>query len=216
MTEDNTSEEPQSSEQPQRGSMRFQDAESTAPREPTLGEQRARRKALAEQEQAAIEREKAAEIAERKANTKRKVLIGSGVTVGLVGLVATFYLAARPDDVEAVCVDNTNTVREDKFCDENYLRSQGATYNSSTGFWILPLFLGGGGGGQYHYNYGGTGSVGSPVSGGTYQRPAKANISTKSGTNIQRGGFGISSKGSTSGGGKNGTVGGNTGKSGGS
>ena len=38
-------------EEPKRGSMRFQDAESTQPREPTLAEQRARRKALAEEEE---------------------------------------------------------------------------------------------------------------------------------------------------------------------
>jgi hypothetical protein len=189
--------------------MEFQDPENTVPREPTLAEQRARRKALEEQEQAEVARAEA----ERKSDTKRKVLIGGGVTVGLVGLIATFYLAAKPDDVQAVCTDSSNIVRADQFCDENYLRSQGATYNSTTGFWILPLFLGGG---QYHYNYGGSGNVGSPVSGGTFQRPPKANITTKSGSSIQRGGFGISGKSGTSGG-KSGTGGtGGTGKSGGS
>ncbi|WP_179956898.1 cell envelope integrity protein TolA [Amycolatopsis anabasis] len=202
MTEDNTSGEQQPPEQPRRGSMRFQDAETTTPREPTLAEQRARRKAEAEERDREIAEQQARAEAERKASTKRKVMIGSGVTVGLVGLVASWYLVGMPEEVRAVCTDDKGTVAPDENCDEDYLRSHGATYNPTTGLWVLPLFMGGG---QYHYNYGGTGTIGSRVSGGTYERPSNANITTNSGKTVQRGGFGISGKSSTG-----------TGKSGGS
>jgi hypothetical protein len=204
MTEDNTPKgqdpEEHPSEPPKRGSMRFQD-ESTTPREPSLAEQRARRQALIEEEQREAEDRQNAEIAARKTATKRKILIGSGVTVGLVGLVATYYAVAAPQNVTAVCTDSSGRVVQDQDCDPAYLQSQGATYNSSTGFWIMPLFLGGG---QYRYNYGGTGTVGGRVSGGTYTAPSNANVSTKSGTSVQRGGFGISGKTGTGSSGKSG------------
>jgi hypothetical protein len=206
MTEDNTSGEEQPPEshedqtEPKPGSVRYQDAETATPREPTLAEQRARAKAEAEER----DRELAQAEAERKAATKRKVLIGSGVTVGLVGMVASWYTVGQPEDVQAVCTDNSGTVVNDQDCDESYLTSHGAHYDSGSGFWILPLALGGG---QYRYNYGGAGPVGTKVSGGSYTRPSGANISTKSGTSVQRGGFGISGKSSTGTG---------TGKSGGS
>jgi hypothetical protein len=180
--------------------MRFQD-ETTTAREPSLAEQRARRQALIDKEKREAEEQQHAEVASRKAATKRKILIGSGVTVGLVGLVATFYTVAKPQNVTAVCTDSNSNVVQDQECDVNYLQSHGATYNPSTGFWVMPLFLGGG---QYRYNYGGTGTVGGRVSGGTYTAPANANVSTKSGTSVQRGGFGISGKSSTGGTGKSG------------
>src|SRR5205823_10962578 len=60
------------------GTMRFQDAETTTPRPPTLAEQRARRSAEAER---AAERA----AADRTAQTRRRVMIGSGVTIGVVG-----------------------------------------------------------------------------------------------------------------------------------
>ncbi|MBK1784390.1 hypothetical protein [Prauserella cavernicola] len=189
MTDDNT---PNEEQPPRRGSMRFQDAGSTTPREPTLAERRARRKALAEEEQRREEAERAQAEAERKAETRRKVLIGSGVTVGLVGLVAGWYLVAAPDNVEALCTTEDGTVVEnDQYCDENYVNNNGGYV--SGGFMFLPLP--GGGFQQYRYNYGGTGAVGSTVSGGSYTKPANANITTKSGTTVQRGGFGINSGG---------------------
>ncbi|MEU6641357.1 hypothetical protein ABZ863_02290 [Saccharomonospora sp. NPDC046836] len=189
---DDTPANPSDEEPPRRGSMRFQDAETTKPREPTLAEQRARRKALAEEEQRRAEEERARAEAERKAETRRKVLIGSGVTVGLVGLVAGWYLVAAPESVTAVCTDGSNAVVEnEQYCDETYVTTHGGY--SSGGFLFLPLP--GGGYQQYRYNYGGTGTVGSTVSGGSYTKPANANISTRSGKTVQRGGFGISSGG---------------------
>ncbi|WP_020668901.1 hypothetical protein [Amycolatopsis nigrescens] len=197
MTEDNTPGGDQTPEQqPQRGSMRFQDAESATRREPSVAEQRARRKALQEEE----EREIAQAAADRKSATKRKILIGSGVTVGLVGLVATYYTVAQPENVQASCTDgNDIVVQNDDYCDEAYVTSHGG--HVSGGFMFLPLFMGGG---QYRYNYGGTGAVGSRVSGGSFDKPANANVTTKSGKSVQRGGLGISGKSSTGGTGKSG------------
>ncbi|GAA1252717.1 hypothetical protein GCM10009676_44560 [Prauserella halophila] len=45
---------------------------------------------------------------------------------------------------------------------------------------------------QYRYNYGGSGAPGTKVQGGTYNKPSGANITTRSGKTVQRGGFGVS------------------------
>ncbi|OXM48069.1 hypothetical protein CFP75_22585 [Amycolatopsis alba DSM 44262] len=181
--------------------MRFQDG-STQARQPSLAEQRARQQALADQErQEALDAE-AARAAEKKSSTKKKLLIGTGVTVGLVGLIATFYTVAKPENVTATCTHD-DIVDNDQNCDENYVRSHGG--HVSGGFFFIPIV--GGGFNSYRYNYGGTGAIGQRVSGGSYTAPPNANISTKSGKSVQRGGFGISGKSGTSGG---------TGKSGGS
>ncbi|MFI5615722.1 hypothetical protein [Amycolatopsis sp. NPDC051903] len=186
--------------------MRFQD-ESTTPREPSLAEQRARRQAIAQQEREEEEAAEAARKADQKAATKRKILIGSGVTVGLAGLVATFYTVAKPTNETAVCTDANGVIQNDQYCDESYATSHGGHY--SGGFWFIPIA--GGGFQQYRYNYGGTGTIGQRVAGGTFTAPSgNTNVSTKSGQTVQRGGFGISGKTGTSGG-----IGG-TGKSGGS
>ncbi|GAB3489664.1 hypothetical protein [Amycolatopsis cihanbeyliensis] len=187
MTEDNTPEE----EPRPRGSMRRQDAENTTPREPSLAEQRARRKALLEEKEREAAEQQAKEQAERRADTRRKVLIGSGVTVGLVGLIASYYTVAQTKEVTAVCTNDEGVVVDEKYCDEGYVRSQGG--HVSGGFLFLPIGMGGGGG-QYRYNYGGSGRVGQPVSGGSFQKPSNASINTKSGKSVQRGGFGISGK----------------------
>jgi hypothetical protein len=189
------------------GSMRFQDANTQA-REPSVAEQRARRQAIADQEREALEAAEARQKAVAKADTKRKIMIGGGVTVGLVGLIATYYTVAKPKEVTALCATDGGVVAQDQNCDPNYVQSHGGHY--SGGFWFVPI-PGGGGFTQYHYNYGGTGSVGQRVSGGSYSAPSgNTNVSTKSGTSVQRGGFGISGKSGTSGGT------GGTGKSGGS
>ncbi|MGI6870168.1 hypothetical protein [Amycolatopsis sp. 3B14] len=175
--------------------MRFQDPSTAKRREPTLAEQRARRQALEDQARQEAAAEQARAQAEQKAATRRKVLIGSGVTVGLVAVVATWYLAGTGETVNAVCTDGNGTVQPDEYCDDNYAASQGGYYNSATGFWIIPLANGGYS--QYRYNYGGTGTVGQPVSGGTYTKPSgNTTVKTQSGKTVQRGGFGISGKSS--------------------
>lgn len=173
---------------PQPGQMRFQDPSSTEPREPTLAEQRARQQAaIAEQERAA-QAEQARIAAEQKSDTQRKLFIGSGVGLGLVGLVAGWYLV-KPEEVTAVCTDADGTVvADDNRCDEDYVTSHGGY--TSGGFMFLPMP--GGGYQQYRYNYGGSGTPGTQVQGGSYSKPSGANISTKSGKTVQRGGFGVS------------------------
>ncbi|SEP49460.1 hypothetical protein [Amycolatopsis saalfeldensis] len=206
MTQDDNVGQQPPEEPAQRGSMRFQDG-STQPREPSLAEQRARRQAIADQEREEQEAQAAALVAGRKAATKRKILIGSGVVVGLAGLVGTFYTVARPTNTTAVCTDASGVVQPDENCDESYVSSHHGY--SSGGFWFIPLP--GGGFSQYRYNYGGTGNIGQRVSGGSFSAPSgNTNVSTKSGKSVQRGGFGISGKSGTSGGT------GGTGKSGGS
>ncbi|WP_409183897.1 hypothetical protein F9C11_05930 [Amycolatopsis sp. VS8301801F10] len=203
MTQDDNSGVQPPEEPKKPGSMRFQDA-NTQPRQPSVAEQRARKQALADQERERQAAVAAREAADAKAATKRKILIGSGVTVGLVGLIATFYTIAKPKEVTAVCTDANGVIQDDKYCDESYAVANHGHY--SGGFWFIPIP--GGGYTQYRYNYGGTGGIGQHVSGGSFTAPSgNTNVSTKSGTSIQRGGFGISGKSGTSGG---------TGKSGGS
>ncbi|MCY7343282.1 MAG: hypothetical protein LH603_15990, partial [Pseudonocardia sp.] len=62
------------------GSMRFQDG-TTTPREPTLAERRAREQAARREEEAARVQ---AQAQERSKRTRKRVLIGAGVTVGVV------------------------------------------------------------------------------------------------------------------------------------
>ncbi|WP_233598646.1 hypothetical protein [Amycolatopsis sp. WAC 01375] len=195
MTQDDNQGAQPPQEPPRRGSMRFQD-DSTQARQPSLAEQRARQQAMAEQERQEVLQAEAARAAEKKSSTKKKILIGTGVTVGLVGLVATFYTVAKPDEVTAVCATkDTEIVQDDQNCDENYVRSHGGY--SSGGFFFMPIV--GGGYNSYRYNYGGSGQIGQRVSGGSYTAPPGANVSTKSGKSVQRGGFGISGKSGSSG-----------------
>ncbi|WP_277669753.1 hypothetical protein [Saccharomonospora viridis] len=185
MTENNENDE----DRPVRGSMRFQDPATATPREPTLAEKRARLKAMEEQRQREEEARRAQLEAEAKAETRRKVLAGGGVTVGLVGLVAAWYVVAAPEDVTAVCTTADGTIVDDDYCDDDYVRSHDGHHGS--GGWVF-LPSPGGGYDQYRYNYGGSGTVGQRVEGGTYVRPSNAEIKTNSGKTIQRGGFGIS------------------------
>ncbi|TDQ05021.1 hypothetical protein [Labedaea rhizosphaerae] len=180
-------------EQPKRGSVRFQDPATTTPREPTLAEQRARQRARKRESDEA----RAARLeAEDKARTRRRIFIGSGVTVGLVAMVAVWVVAMQPDEVSATCVDDSGHVAPgsnsgDDYCDEDYVRSHGGYY--SGGFYYI-------GGHSYRYNYGGSVGSGGYVSGGSYTKPSSnTKVTTHSGKTVQRGGFGVSG-GSKSGG----------------
>ncbi|MFC5996199.1 hypothetical protein ACFQE5_18500 [Pseudonocardia hispaniensis] len=178
-------------DQPERpGRMRFQD-ETTVPREPTLAERRARQQA----ERRAREEAAAKLAADTASRTKRKrVLIGTGVTVGVVALIAVGYSVANSGrSVEARCVDENNVVVDDSNC---VTPASSTTYHSGGGF--FPIFIGAGGR-QYHYNYGGTGSIGQVASGGSTAQPRNATVKTPSGKTISRGGLGVSSGGSKSG-----------------
>ncbi|XVS64611.1 hypothetical protein ACQPYE_00670 [Actinosynnema sp. CA-299493] len=178
---------PQGPPQGGRGQIRSQEAGQTKPRPPTLAEQRARAAAIEQQreQQLAVEAEGA-----RRKKLRKRLLIGGGVAVGVAGVVAIWYAASSPDDVVAQCVKD-DVVVEDQYCDESYATSHGGYY--SGGFIYI-------GGSSYRYNYGAPSApVGQKISGGSYTMPKGANISTKSGTVVQRGGFGVSG-GSKSGG----------------
>jgi hypothetical protein len=177
-----------------RGAMRFQD-ESTTPREPTLAEKKAREQAERRREEA--ERQEAAE-AERSRKKRKRILIGAGVTVGVVAVIAIGYAASRPDEeVQAQCIGDDGVVVDESNC----VTPAGATNNTYYGGGgFFPIFIGAGGR-QYHYNYGGTGSIGQQVSGGTTTVPKDGTrVTTSSGktisgssSSVSRGGLGSSS-----------------------
>jgi hypothetical protein len=170
-----------------RGSIRNQEAGVTRPRPESLADKRARQQAEAAE---LVRQQEAAAEVERKAKLRKRLLVGGGVTVGVVALVAVWYAVASPREVTAQCTDSNGVIVDDDYCDQTYYSSHGGY--SSGGFIYI-------GGNSYRYNYGGSGAVGQKVSGGSYTAPKGANVSTKSGTTIQRGGFGVSG-GSKSGG----------------
>ncbi|MCK2237510.1 MULTISPECIES: hypothetical protein [unclassified Crossiella] len=182
MTENVNPGNPQPPVPPRRGQVSHQDPSRTRARPATLAEQRARQEA--DEAELAARQAEIAE-AERKAKLRKRLLIGGGVTVGVVALVAIWYAAQQPDDVTARCVDQDGVVVDDDYCDDDYARSHGGTSHGGGGIFIYN------GGRQYSYNYGGTGTKGQKITGGSSIRPKDANISTASGKSIQRGGFGI-------------------------
>ena len=141
--------------------------------------------------------------------------------MGVVALIAVGYAVAQPDDeIDAHCVDDAGVVVDDSNC---AVPAENTTATSGGGgFAFFPIFLGAGGR-QYHYNYGGTGTIGQPVSGGTTTVPRDGTkVRTSSGSStVTRGGLGVSksTSGSSVGGSKSGgSVGSSSGgsKSGGS
>ncbi|MFG1795508.1 hypothetical protein [Nocardia sp. NPDC049149] len=180
------------------GSMQRQEAGVTQPRPPTVAEARARdkaRKRAAEAQRAAVA------AGEAKKRTRKRVMIGGVAIVGVAGLVGGGYLAYRaltaPDQVTASCVKVENG--QELVVDDNYCGTgrPGFVDDSSYGHGSPGLiFLGGGP--QYRYYYGGTPTIGKPPTGGTTVKPKSADIKTKSGTTVQRGGLGSKSTGSGS------------------
>jgi hypothetical protein len=181
--------------------MRFQD-ETTKPREPTLAERRAREQA---ERRAEEEERRAAAEQERSRKKRKRILVGAGVTVGVVALIAVGYAVAQPDEeVVAQCVDEqTNLVTEDANC-----VTPAAANSGYYGGGFYPIFIGTGGR-QYRYNYGGSGTVGQPVVGGTSTVPRDGTrVTTSSGrtvagqsssSSVSRGGLGVSGGSSSSG-----------------
>lgn len=183
-----------------RGRVRSQDPATTTPRPPSVAEQRARREAQ-KRERAQAEAAQAA--AERKRTIRKRVLIGGGVAVGLVAVVAIVYAASGPDEVEAQCTDQNGVVVDDDECNRP---ATGGYYNSSGAF--VPIFIGGGGS-RYQYNYGSRVPRGSVVSGGSTSPPSSG-TSVRSGTSgsrigssdssgtVSRGGLGVGGSSSSS------------------
>ncbi|WP_431956579.1 hypothetical protein [Nocardia lijiangensis] len=184
--------------EPRPGSVQRQEPGVTKPRPPTVAEARARDKA---RKRAAEEKRAAEAAAEAKKRTRKRVLIGGIAVVGVAGLVGGGYLAYRaltaPDDVTAYCVKNENgqeIVVEDKYCTPGtagFVDDSGGGSSHSHGGPIIIY----GGGAQYRYYYGGNNTVGKPPVGGSTLKPKGAQITTKSGTTIQRGGLGSKSTG---------------------
>ena len=174
------------------GRMRHQD-ENTTPREPTLAERRARER-VARRRREEEEQRAADEAAGRK--KRKRILVGAGVTVGVVALIAVGYAAVQPDDeVQANCVDENGVIVDDSNC---ATPAPNGSYTGGGSFAFFPIFLGAGGR-QYHYNYGGTGTVGQTVSGGTTTVPKDGTpVRTSSGSStVSRGGLGVSPRSST-------------------
>jgi hypothetical protein len=164
---------------PSGGSTRYQDAASTQPRPPTVGEARAREKALRKLQ----EIEQARLAAQAKRHKRNRRLIGGAAAVGVVGVVAGFgYWALSPSHVNAQCVQD-DSGGQPMIVPDSYCTGHTAGLN---GFFFY-------GGHQYRYYYGSSGNVGSRPVGGTTVEPPGATITTKSGTTIQRGGLGSKS-----------------------
>ncbi|MFD3743258.1 hypothetical protein [Nocardia sp. NPDC058633] len=175
--------------------MARQEPGRTQPRPPTVGEARARDKA---RKQAAEAERAAAAAAEEKRRNRKRVMIGGVAIVGVAALVGGGYLAYRaitaPDQVTASCVQIDENGQEivvpDDKCGEGQANFRSDSSSGGHGGGLLIL-----GWPQYRYHYGGTPTIGKPPSGGTSVKPRNAQIKTKSGTTVQRGGLGSKSTG---------------------
>ncbi|WP_327144753.1 hypothetical protein [Nocardia sp. NBC_01327] len=196
---------PGASEAPRHGSMQSQEAGITQPRPPTVAEARAREKArkrAEEQAQAEID------AAEGKRKKRKKVLLGGAAVVGVAALVGGGYLAydaITTPDVTASCTvvakngetvpigpnqtitatqDNQEIVVPDQYCQDAQDPNRGGSGLATAGLFFLA-------GHQYRYYYGGPSqTIGHAPTGGSTTIPKGANVKTKSGTTIQRGGLG--------------------------
>lgn len=182
--------EPAQPDQPPRpGSIHRQEPGLTQPRPPTVAEARARDKARRKAEaeaQAAAAREEAAR------RTRKRVMIGGAAVVGVAALVGGGYLAYRaiaaPDRVTAYCTVIDENGKETVVEDDRCSRASSSGHAGVGGIFIYN-------GMQYRYYYGGNNTVGQTPTGGTTVKPKGAEITTKSGTVIQRGGLGSKSGG---------------------
>jgi hypothetical protein len=165
------SEQDESTQYASGGSVEYQDAATTKPRPPTPAELRARDK-FAKKQREIEEARLAAEAKRRKRNRR---LIGTGATVGVVGVVAGLgYWALSAPTVTAQCVrDDPNgqpVIVPDSYCTDHTA--------GLNGFFFY-------GGHQYRYYYGSSGPIGQRPIGGTTTAPKGATITTKSGTTTQ-------------------------------
>ncbi|WP_249346475.1 hypothetical protein [Microbispora sp. H11081] len=122
----------------------------------------------------------------RSGGAKSSTLIKLG-TLGLLSVLVVGFCAAQDDDYEEVAADCVDTstknldgsylVVDDDYCDDD---SGSRSYYGSHG--------------AYHWYYGGVRN-GGRVYQGTTIRPADAQITTRAGRVVQRGGFGFHSGG---------------------
>ena len=188
------------------GRIRQQDPASTRPRPPSLGEQRAIAVAQRREDEA---REAEEEQAARSRRRLKRIGIVALVVVAVVVLAVVLLAAigsSNDEVVTASCVDDQGVVVDDGLCDG----SAPGAYSGPGGLVIL-------GGNSYRYYYGGTAVPGQVAQGGSTVAPKKADVVTRSGRTIQRGGFGVggANGGGTSAGTKSGSKSGSGAKSGG-
>jgi hypothetical protein len=158
---------PEAPTEPSRaGSIREQDG-STVPAAPSPAA--ARRRLMAEDAREAKRGED-----ERHRRTRRRVMIGSGVALGVVGIAAIIYWSAPGSTTTAHCVDDNDRPVAASYCDNG-------THAGS--FFLFA-------GSQYHYYYGGAVGSAGRYSGGSLAQPRSGTVRTDSGKTIQRGGFG--------------------------
>jgi hypothetical protein len=177
------------------GRIRQQDPATTRPRRLSLGEQRAIAVAERREEEA---REAEAEEQNARSRKRRRVIVACAI-VAVIVLVVVLVNAFGSNDrvVTASCVDDRGVVVDDDYCDG----SRPGSYGGPGGL----IFLGGN---SYRYYYGGTAVPGQVAQGGSTVAPKKADVVTRTGRTIQRGGFGVG--GATSGSSKSGTSAGGT------
>jgi len=148
------------------GSIESQGAD-TAPKPPSPAA--ARRRLIA---QDAREKKLAEDAHHRK--IRQRVMIGSGVTIGVVAVAAIALWSSAGSTTQAHCVDANDQPVSASYCD--------------TGSHVGSFFFFGGS--QYHYYYGGSVSPSGRYSGGSLAAPKSGGITTDSGKTIRRGGFG--------------------------
>jgi hypothetical protein len=158
---------PESEEPPvEPGSVREQGAD-TVPKPPSPAA--ARRRLIA---QDAREHKQAEDARHRK--IRKRVMIGSGVAVGVVAIAAIAYWSSPGGTTNAHCVDTNDQPVAASYCDNG----------SHVGSFFFF------GGSQYHYYYGGSVSPSGRYGGGSLAAPKSGAIKTDSGNTIRRGGFG--------------------------
>ncbi len=119
-----------------------------------------------------------------KKNKKASTAVKLGA-IGVLSVLVVGFCAAVDDDYEEVdadCVDMNNPLPDGSYpiVDDDLCDDDGRVYHGSHG--------------AYGWYYGGV-RAGSHIRGGTTLRPSNAQISTRSGKVIQRGGFGSRSSG---------------------
>jgi hypothetical protein len=149
-----------------RGNIESQDG-STEPKPPSPAA--ARRRLIAED---ARERKQAEDARHRK--IRKRVMIGSGVAIGVVAIAAIAYWSSPGGSTQAHCVDSNDQPVSANYCDSG----------SHVGSFFFFA------GSQYHYYYGGSVSPSGRYTGGSLAAPKSGGIKTDSGKTIRRGGFG--------------------------
>jgi hypothetical protein len=172
---------------PQRvGRIRRQDPATARPRPTSLAEKRAIAIAQKREDEAQARDD---ERASRSSRIRRRVIAAAVVAIVIVVVFAVAAALGSSDGaVTASCVDEQNVVVDDSYCDT----STPGTYGTPGGLVIL-------GGHSYRYYYGGTAIPGRVASGGSTVAPKKAQVTTRSGRTIQRGGLGVGGDGTRAG-----------------